>query len=152
MDDDNIDKVVIGAMGSTDYNIPPVDLDPYVLNTLNNTMSYSYNTTANNIYSTIPAYGNVTISNSGSSSGLWTTSGYNGTSLSNSIEVTGEDADIVINGKSLAEFMTKMEDRLAILVPDPAKLEKFTALKKAYDHYKLMEKLCHEEPIENDGS
>jgi hypothetical protein len=53
-----------------------------------------------------------------------------------------EGADLTIGGHSLAEFMRKMEDRLAILVPDPAMLEKYEALKKAYDHYKLMEKLC----------
>jgi hypothetical protein len=35
-----------------------------------------------------------------------------------------------------------MEERLAILVPDSEKLEKFEALKTAYDHYKLMESLC----------
>ena len=55
-----------------------------------------------------------------------------------------EGADLTIGDRSLGEFMRKMEDRLAILVPDPAKLEKFEALKKAYDHYKLMEKLCQE--------
>lgn len=58
-------------------------------------------------------------------------------------------ADIKIGDKSLSEFMTKMEERLAILVPDPSKLEKFEALKKAYDHYKLMEKLCQEENKED---
>jgi hypothetical protein len=46
--------------------------------------------------------------------------------------------------------MDKMEERLAILVPDPAKLEKFEALKKAYEHYKLMEKLCQELPQEEE--
>jgi hypothetical protein len=148
MADDKLDTV-IGAMGAEEYTLPSVDLGQY---TINNSMAYStYTSTANNVYSTIPAYGNITINNGGSSSGLWTTSGYNGTSPSSSINVTGEDADIVINGKSLSEFMTKMEERLAILVPDPDKLEKFVALKKAYEHYKLMEKLCHEEPIENDG-
>ena len=35
-----------------------------------------------------------------------------------------------------------MEQRLSILVPDPEKLEKFEALKKAYEHYKTMEALC----------
>lgn len=56
--------------------------------------------------------------------------------------------DIKIDGKSLKEFMKKMEQRLAILVPDPTKLEKFEALKKAYEHYKTMESLCFDEPIE----
>ena len=56
--------------------------------------------------------------------------------------------DIKIDGHSLKEFMKKMEQRLAILVPDPKKLEKFEALKKAYEHYKTMESLCFDEPIE----
>jgi hypothetical protein len=57
-----------------------------------------------------------------------------------------EGGDLKIGNTSLKEFMTKMEQRLAILVPDPAKLEKFEALKKAYEHYKTMEKLCFDEP------
>jgi hypothetical protein len=56
--------------------------------------------------------------------------------------------DIKIDGKSLKEFMKKMEQRLSILVPDPAKLERFEALKKAYEHYKTMESLCFDEPVE----
>ena len=58
--------------------------------------------------------------------------------------------DLKIDGKSLKEFMTKMEQRLAILVPDPKKLEKFEALKKAYEHYKTMESLCFDEPKEDE--
>jgi hypothetical protein len=57
--------------------------------------------------------------------------------------------DIKVDGKSLKEFMNKMEERLAILVPDPKKLEQFAALKKAYEHYKLMEQLCQEPPKED---
>ena len=56
--------------------------------------------------------------------------------------------DIKVDGKSLKEFMSKMEERLAILIPDPKKLEQFAALKKAYEHYKLMEQLCQEPPKE----
>ena len=58
--------------------------------------------------------------------------------------------DIKVDGKSLKEFMNKMEERLAILVPNPAKLEQFAALKKAYEHYKLMESLCQEQPKEEE--
>lgn len=53
-----------------------------------------------------------------------------------------EGADIKIGNRSLKEFMSKMEERMSILVPDPKKLEKFAALKKAYENYKLMERLC----------
>lgn len=60
-----------------------------------------------------------------------------------------EGGDLMIGDRSLSEFMKTIEDRLAILVPDPAKLEKFEALKKAYEHYKLMEKLCQENTEES---
>jgi hypothetical protein len=53
-----------------------------------------------------------------------------------------EEGDIKIGGRSLKTFMDTMEKRLAILQPDPAKLEKFEALKKAYEHYKHLERLC----------
>lgn len=60
-----------------------------------------------------------------------------------------EEGDIKLGGRSLKDFMTKMEERLAILVPDPKKLEKFEALKKAYEHYKTMERLCQIEDDED---
>jgi hypothetical protein len=56
-----------------------------------------------------------------------------------------DNADIKIGEKSLKEFMNKVEDRLAILQPDPNKLEKFEALRKAYEHYKTVEALCVED-------
>lgn len=61
----------------------------------------------------------------------------------NGIEMPSE-ADIKIGNRSLREFMEKMEERMAILQVDPKKLEKFEALKRAYENYKLMEKLCQE--------
>ena len=82
------------------------------------------------------------------------TTGYNFNTTSPSVNITsgGIDmaagTDIKVDGKSLKEFMNKMEERLAILVPDPKKLEQFAALKKAYEHYKLMEQLCQEQPKE----
>ena len=115
------------------------------------------------------ATGNVTIPSGGSSSGQFYTYTTGGTGMINpsytlntgagstwatvgtghtpSIKVTGDaefDGKVKINGQDLAEFMDTISKRLAILVPDPAKLEKFEALKKAYNHYKLLEALCHE--------
>jgi hypothetical protein len=98
--------------------------------------------------------GNITSNNQ------WTT-GTSGYTINNgnwnspntvNISTTGiemaEGTDITVGGQSLKEFMKKMEQRLAILIPDPKKLEKFEALKKAYEHYKTMESLCFDEPIE----
>jgi len=56
------------------------------------------------------------------------------------------EGDIKWKGRSLGKLMEKIEDRLAILQePDPEKLEKFAALKKAYDHYKTLERLIGDE-------
>ena len=95
---------------------------------------------------------------SASSSNYYTTgtSGYTINNTSPSVNITSDGidmaagTDIKVDGKSLKEFMNKMEERLAILVPDPKKLEQFAALKKAYEHYKLMEKLCQEPPKEEE--
>jgi hypothetical protein len=52
------------------------------------------------------------------------------------------DGDIIWKGKNLGKLMEKIESRLAILEdPTPEKLEKFAALKKAYENYKLLERL-----------
>ena len=65
------------------------------------------------------------------------------TSPSPTVEITG---DLVVNGKNIGNILDKIQDRLAILdEPDPEKLEKHAALRKAYDHYKLMEKLIGED-------
>jgi len=56
------------------------------------------------------------------------------------------EGDIEWKGRDLGKLIESIEDRLAILTePNPGKLEKFAALKKAYDQYKLMEKLISEE-------
>ena len=107
---------------------------------------------------TITLPSSVTIGSA--SSTLYTTNtgnyNWNNVNTSPTVNITGSGidmaagTDISIDGKSLKTFMNKMEERLAILIPDPAKLEKFEALKKAYEHYKLMESLCQEQPKEED--
>lgn len=47
---------------------------------------------------------------------------------------------------NLDNRLKNIEARLVILIPDPQLLEKHKALKEAYDHYKLMEKLLTENP------
>jgi len=108
-----------------------------------NTFTYSGNTITG-------SSGQFYTSTTGTSGNNWNTVN---TSPSVNINNAGIDmaagTDIKVDGKSLKEFMNKMEQRLAILVPDPKKLEQFAALKKAYEHYKLMESLCQEPPKED---
>ena len=121
-----------------------IDIDTSSLSSYN--MNYSANypatgsyTIATNGYSS--PYGNVTIAN-GATGSSWS-------SLNNNthatLKVSGNaefDDDVTIKGVSILKQIEKINERLAILVPDPAKLEHFAALKKAYEHYKTMEALC----------
>ena len=95
------------------YNTPHVST---VTSNLGNQAHYVFNNVTNGL-----SCGTVSIKNSG-------------------IELE-KDCDIKIGDISLKEFMKKVESRLVILVPDPEKLEKFEALKNAYEHYKLLEKM-----------
>jgi hypothetical protein len=128
--------------------------------TLDSSTMYSGNTIT--LPSTTISNGGYTIGSTGSSGQFYTSTGtghYNWNNVATTspgvnISSDGIDmaagTDITVGGKSLKEFMTKMEERLAILVPDPKKLEQFAALKKAYEHYKLMESLCQEQPKEEE--
>lgn len=86
--------------------------------------------------------------------------GYNNTSSAGlDLSMTGsniEDYDWKLEPSDLdvvKERLKTIEDRLAILVPDPEKLEKWEALKEAYDHYKSLEGLIGnpKEEDEDDG-
>lgn len=102
-------------------------------------------------------YGTVTISSTASSGAFLTSGGMNGTSWSSltsnysqpSLKVTGHaefDSDVTVQGHSILHLLKTIEDRLAILQePSPEKLEKYAALKKAYDHYKTLERLIGED-------
>ena len=117
------------------------------------TMNSMYSSGTITLPTTTITNGGYTIGATGSSGQFYTT-GTGGHNWNNppTVNITGTGidmaagTDISIDGKSLKTFMNKMEERLAILVPDPSKLEKFEALKKAYEHYKLMESLCQEQP------
>lgn len=151
----NVNTVDLGyGAVPPDYNISyssgvdTITLDPSYMTT--SITSPTWTTTSGGA---IGATGSTyTISTGAGYNGSWTTTGssYGNVNITGSGIDMAAGTDLKIDGKSLKHFMDKMEERLAILVPDPAKLEKFEALRKAYDHYKLMEKLCQEEKKEDE--
>jgi hypothetical protein len=52
-----------------------------------------------------------------------------------------------VTKEELEKRLSTIEKRLAILVPNPVHLEKYESLKKAYEHYKMLEILL----VENYG-
>ena len=61
-------------------------------------------------------------------------------SQSAKIKLDGADADIIINGQSLARAIQNINERLAILTPDPALEEEFEELKQLAIAYAECEK------------
>jgi hypothetical protein len=144
----NVDTLEVASIPSIDLAAltgltsfsPLTTADITSFNNMNYTTSGFYN-----------SYGNVTIS-SGTGSAttnpyFYTTPNANWSTIMPSSGLNVKDdanfeGDIKWKGRSLGKLMEKIEDRLAILQePDPERLEKFAALKKAYDHYKTLERL-----------
>lgn len=136
---------VTGAAGSDYITIDPLPIESIDLSGLNNmASSITIPTTTYSPYNWSSSSGSsYTITNS------WTNNPSTVIIDNNGIDMA-PGTDIKVDGKSLKAFMDKMEERLAILVPDPKKLEKFEALKKAYEHYKTMESLCFDEEKEEE--
>lgn len=105
---------------------------------------YIYTTGSNYQTGSITVPSSYTISTGGTyNTSAWTNITSNGTQPS--LQVTGNadiEGTLKVGGKDIAKTLEAIERRLAILVPDPEKLEHFEALKKAYEHYKVLEALC----------
>jgi len=133
--------------------IPAEDYENYKIDISN------YSSTILNGYNTTGSWGtlNSTIGANGSSGSYYGNTNYTfsnitSSSANNGLHVTSNavfDGDVKIKGVSIVDAIDKINKRLAILVPDPAKLEHFEALKRAYENYKTLEALC-ELPTKDD--
>ena len=98
---------------------------------------------------TVPAQGGggvgTYLSSGTTSSPMWV-----GTTQNANIKVTGNNPTIhtdknSINLDEVADLVKILKERLLVIIPDFEKHEKYAALKKAYDHYKLIEAMVQEE-------
>ena len=109
-----------------------------------------YTTTAPNTSTiTIPAQGGGGAGSyytSGTTGPMWTTT----TTQNANVRITGNNPTITtdknsINLDEVADLVKILKERLLVIIPDFEKHEKYAALKKAYDHYKLIEAMVQEE-------
>lgn len=139
-------------------NINEIKLEPLNLSSLNGT-------SASDIYSmdtfSIPSISTSSISPSytlgvGTNPVTWTTTG-TGTSFNwnnpqpnttidqgGKISLKGEGADVDINGKSLKDWMEKVEERLNILTTNPELETEWDELRELGERYREIEKRCKE--------
>lgn len=69
----------------------------------------------------------------------FSTIGTSNTRPGNSISISGEGADINVNGRSLCKAIDAIEERLAILRPDPKLEKEWEELKQLGDQYRKLE-------------
>lgn len=80
---------------------------------------------------------------------VWTTSSVDwsigtSTNQSGTMELRGDNADIVVNGRSLMDAIDALEQRLNILVPNPELEKEWDELRELGDRYRELERLCKE--------
>jgi hypothetical protein len=80
---------------------------------------------------------------------VWTTNTADwsvGSSISPSatIDLKGNNADILVNGRSLMDAIDALEQRLNILVPNPELESEWDELRVLGDRYRELEKKCQE--------
>ena len=63
---------------------------------------------------------------------------------SGKMSLCGKNADLDINGKSLKNWMERVEERLNILTPNPELEKEWDDLRRLGDRYRKLEKKCQE--------
>ena len=134
-----------------------------------NKIDWSANVTHDPYYGAVPT---VTISDNTNISGgytlgsngtnaMWTTTStgtssgsfrlspdYNTTAAtieqSGKMTLRGKNADLDINGKSLKDWMERVEERLNILTPNPELEKEWDDLRRLGERYRKLEKKCKE--------
>ena len=115
-------------------------------------VSYTYSSgTSDPYYGAVP---NVNVGRGiNVSSPVWTTTtnntgGYTFANQNiqpnNTVHIKGENADLLINDKSLKTWMEKVEERLNILTPNPEMEKEWNDLRKLGERYRKLEKKCKE--------
>jgi hypothetical protein len=77
---------------------------------------------------------------------IWSTTNTVGATVGTSgrIDLKGENADIIVNGKSMIKMLEKIEDRLNLLTTNPELEKDWDELRKLGDRYRQLEKKCNE--------
>jgi len=125
----------------SDWSWKTDPIDPFT------TYSISSGGTSHPSYGAVP---NVTVGGIAhtSATGINVSSGYSfaGQNIqpSNTVHIRDEDADLLINNKSLLTWMEKVEERLNILTPNPEMEAEWDDLKKLGDRYCKLEQKCRE--------
>jgi len=123
-------------------------LDPYIINfdpTATNTTlgTFSYTTTPNSASQSNAVWTTNTTTGSNPQFTNWNI-GNSNIMPSGQIHLTGDNADIVVNGQSLNATLTAIQERMGMLVPNPEVEAEWDQLRELGERYRELEKLCKE--------
>lgn len=141
------DSMGMASMDTMIGNIT-LDMDSIVFGTSASTGSGSLSVGTITLPSGNGYYSPNGVYTTGGTNNMWSIGGPAANDTHGTLRVSGDAdfaGDVRIGGVSVLETIRAIQDRLSILVPDPDKLEKYEALKQAYEHYKTLEALCMEE-------
>jgi hypothetical protein len=113
--------------------------DPYYGAVPNVTVGSGFSTSATGINVSSPVWTTTT-----NNTGAYTFANQN-IQPNNTVHIKGEDADLLINNKSLTTWMEKIEERLNILTPNPELEKEWDQLRKLGERYRKLEKKCQEQ-------
>ena len=152
--DDNMSTAGYGAQPALTISAIGTDTislsDDWNLSTGAVGASGQYNYTYNNVTSAGTSFPAITIGPNTLNSGQILTAGTNGVNWGNlsnvrqsTLQVKGDaefEGDVKINGKSIADTLEKLEERLAILKPNTELEDRWEELKELSKRYKELEK------------
>ena len=131
------------SLEDTHFKWTAEPIDPFT------TYSVSSGGTSHPSYGAIPnvSIGGMSATGINVTSPVWTTTtnntgGYTfaNTQPSNTVHIQGENADLLIDDKSLKTWIEKVENRLNILTPNPELEKEWDELRRLGERYRKLEK------------
>lgn len=146
---DQHDTVIIEDPRISDWSWQAHPIEPLT------TYSISNGSTGSPYYGAVPNVhiGGMSATGINVTSPVWTTTtnntgGYTFANQNiqpgNTVHIRGEDADLLINEKSLKIWMERVEEQLNILTPNPELEKEWDQLRKLGERYRKLEKKCKE--------
>lgn len=134
---EQLDTLSAGLSATTMSSIDTIDLSGITVSTSAPSYTFSNTGTVPNTVWTSSGTGSNTFQWGATTSPMVVGNG-------GQVSLKGEKADIDINGKSLKNWMEKVEERLNILTPNPELEKEWDDLRKLGERYRKLEKKCKE--------
>lgn len=135
---------ILGQQNMSSTGIDSIDISPITIDALNNI--FTSGTIDSGVSLTGAAGGPVYTLGSAIPNTSWTSDTITLGSItrSNTLQINGEGADVVVNGESLMGTLRDIQERLNMLRPNPELEAEWDALRELGMQYRELERQCQE--------